>query len=145
LAKPSGHQGRRRKRAIERALSRLPEKRKAETGREQIRRALASREGKTRRVIALEKALTRYLAWIGEPDRTIAEIIDVFNLKDDPRRADESDYKLRDDPVERELREALKRALRRSVAKAPGRSAPLGKRALRRYFENSQREVWKRR
>jgi hypothetical protein len=108
--------------------------------REQIRRALASRQGKTERIAALEKALTQYLAWIGEPDRTAAQIIDDFlNPNHCPQKVGETDYvySLRDDRAGRELRKALEDALEQTRAR--------GGRTVRQHFEDSQREVWKRR
>lgn len=101
--KESGFQGRKRWRGIERILSLLPEHEAAGL-REQMRRERASRKGKTQRVTtAREKALTQYLAWIGEPDRTIAEIIGGLYRP--------HIYSLRDDPIGHELREKLKLAL----------------------------------
>jgi hypothetical protein len=178
--KESGFQGRKQKRAIERILSLLPEHAAAGL-REQMRRERASHKGKTQLVTLREEALTRYLAWIGEPDRPIAEIIGDLNRP--------HIYSLRDDPVGHELREKLKLALdlrwlaafqrgpwasralallaqgwtldelerklgpikgslraKLELAAAVQSAKPRpGARALRRYFEDGQRGVWKRR
>lgn len=118
--KESGFQGRKRWRGIERILSLLPEHEAAGL-REQMRRELASHKGKTELVTIRERALTQWLAWIGEPDRPIAEIIGELDRRHRRREAGvakqlawfQPDYihSLRNDPIGRELLEKLKLAL----------------------------------
>jgi hypothetical protein len=114
LAKPkkSGWQRRKEAQALEFLVSRLLREPDATAVREQMRQERASHKGnkrKTQFISNLEDAWACYLAWIGKPKGSATEIIADVDRFHDLRRADETEdaYSLRDDPVERELREAL--------------------------------------